>query len=125
MPFCAIATLLTASTVARTASMPAEKHDEAFVTSHDITTNDNSGLRPAHLDEKKGTTEVNADIIPASDGESGSEVEGEVIIRTGADAAVHLLPLRDDGDPSLTFRGILLATALTGFQATMNQIYQV
>ena len=47
------------------------------------------------------------------------------IIVTGADAAAHLLPLRDDGDPALTFRGMVLATVLTGFQATMTQIYQV
>lgn len=63
-----------------------------------------------------------------SDGEepdkSDSDDDGAIII-TGADAALHLLPLRDDGDPSLTFRAIFLATGLAGFQAAMNQIYSV
>lgn len=48
-----------------------------------------------------------------------------VIIITGADAAAHLLPLRDDGEPALTFRSLFLATGLSGFQSVMNQIYQV
>ncbi|KAI8258392.1 Oligopeptide transporter 8 [Colletotrichum sp. SAR 10_98] len=52
--------------------------------------------------------------------DNGSE---EVIIRTGADAAQHLLPLRDDFQPSLTFRSIFLATCLSAFQAVMSQIY--
>ncbi|KAB8298651.1 hypothetical protein EYC80_000829 [Monilinia laxa] len=47
----------------------------------------------------------------------------DVIIITGADAAAHLLPLRDDGQPALSFRSIVLATVLSGFQAVMYQIY--
>ncbi|RAL62105.1 hypothetical protein DID88_002591 [Monilinia fructigena] len=47
----------------------------------------------------------------------------DVIIITGADAAAHLLPLRDDGQPALSFRSIVLATILSGFQAVMYQIY--
>lgn len=49
----------------------------------------------------------------------------DVIIITGADAAAHLLPMRDDREPALTFRSIVLATVLSGFQAVMYQIYQV
>jgi hypothetical protein len=49
----------------------------------------------------------------------------EHIIRTGADAAKHLLPLRDDGGAALTFRSLVLATCLSGFQAVMTQIYTV
>lgn len=49
----------------------------------------------------------------------------DVIIITGADAAHHLLPMRDDGDPAITFRGMVLATIFSGFQAVMFQIYQV
>ncbi|ERT03368.1 opt peptide transporter [Sporothrix schenckii 1099-18] len=44
-------------------------------------------------------------------------------IISGADAATHLLPLRDDFDPSITFRSLLLATILSAFQAVVNQIY--
>lgn len=47
------------------------------------------------------------------------------IIVTGADAAAHLLPMRDDFDPALTFRSIFLASILTAFQAVVYQIYQV
>ncbi|EED14685.1 oligopeptide transporter, putative [Talaromyces stipitatus ATCC 10500] len=51
------------------------------------------------------------------------ETRHDTIIITGADAAKHLLPLRDDRQPSLTFRSIFLATVLSGFQAVMSQIY--
>ena len=54
--------------------------------------------------------------------DDGSE---DVIIITGADAAEHLLPLRDDFEPALTFRSIFLATVLSAFQAVMSQIYYV
>lgn len=54
--------------------------------------------------------------------EHGSE---EAIIVNGADAAAHLLPMRDDFDPSVTFRGIFLASVLAAFQACMFQIYNV
>ena len=47
------------------------------------------------------------------------------IIVTGADAAAHLLPMRDDHERSVTFRAILLASMLSAFQAVMYQIYQV
>ncbi|KAK4238673.1 OPT oligopeptide transporter protein-domain-containing protein [Achaetomium macrosporum] len=47
----------------------------------------------------------------------------DAIIVTGTDAATHLLPLRDDGDPALTFRSLFLATCLSAFQACMYQIY--
>jgi len=49
----------------------------------------------------------------------------DAIIITGADAAQHLLSLRDDGDPALTFRSLLLASGLSAFQAVVSQIYTV
>jgi hypothetical protein len=55
-------------------------------------------------------------------------VEGDSedhIIITGADAAAHLLSLRDDFESALTFRSIFLASILSGFQAVVYQIYQV
>ncbi|KAH7379226.1 OPT oligopeptide transporter protein-domain-containing protein [Phaeosphaeria sp. MPI-PUGE-AT-0046c] len=39
------------------------------------------------------------------------------IIISGADAAAHLLPMRDDQEPALTFRSMFLATILSAFQA--------
>lgn len=57
---------------------------------------------------------------PAKDNNSDN-----AIIITGKDASEHLLPIRDDRDPSLTFRSIVLATCLSCFQAVMSQIYLV
>ena len=54
-----------------------------------------------------------------------SEDNPDTIIITGADAALHLLPLRDDFDSVLTLRSIILASGLACFQAVMNQIYSV
>ncbi|KAK3294114.1 OPT oligopeptide transporter protein-domain-containing protein [Chaetomium fimeti] len=82
-------------------------------------------------DEKKSKSgvaespEIEA-VPPAYDNDSSQEKDDgseDVIIITGADAATHLLPLRDDHDPSLTFRSLFLATALSAFQAVMYQIY--
>lgn len=58
-------------------------------------------------------------------GDDDLNTNPDTIIITGADAAAHLLPLRDDFDSVLTFRSILLASGLACFQAVMNQIYQV
>lgn len=61
--------------------------------------------------------------LPYYDG-SERDDDNHIII-TGADAAAHLLPLRDDFEPALTFRSIFLATILSAFQAVVYQIYQV
>ncbi|KAJ5598357.1 hypothetical protein N7537_008441 [Penicillium hordei] len=57
-------------------------------------------------------------------GEKDPDGDPNAIIITGADAALHLLSIRDDFDNVLTFRSILLASGLACFQAVMNQIYQ-
>lgn len=97
---------------------------------------------PAHANanDKETLTAPDSNIVTKDDGQidihpasrAASDEYGEkdnndneVIIVTGADAAHHLLPMRDDGDPALTFRSIFLATLLSGFQAVMYQIYQV
>lgn len=67
-------------------------------------------------------------IPPKYDTESAQSRDKAVddpVIVTGADAANHLLSMRDDGEPALTFRSIVLATILSGFQAVMYQIYMV
>lgn len=71
------------------------------------------------------TTITAAPSLPQYDShDKDSDSEGVIII-TGADAAAHLLPMRDDGEPSLTFRSLFLATILSSFQAVMSQIYTV
>ena len=65
---------------------------------------------------------------PVYDAESNQEKDDEsdgAIIITGTDAAKHLLPMRDDGEPALSFRSIVLSTGLAAFQAVMYQIYTV
>lgn len=83
---------------------------------------------PYDATDKQGAhqPEITAVQTPDSASEEDEKSDSpEQIIVTGADAAAHLLPLRDDGDPSVTFRGIFLASCLSAFQAVMNQIYTV
>ncbi|OHF00079.1 OPT oligopeptide transporter [Colletotrichum orchidophilum] len=62
--------------------------------------------------------------LPSEDGNHEKDDNSDdAIIVTGADAARYLLPLRDDFDPALTFRSMVLATGLSAFQAVMSQIY--
>lgn len=76
------------------------------------------------FDEKKGVLEPEiSDALPSHDGTEHDD-EDHIIV-TGADAAAHLLPMRDDHEPALTFRSIFLATILAAFQAVVYQIYQV
>ncbi|KAG9570865.1 OPT superfamily oligopeptide transporter, partial [Aureobasidium melanogenum] len=76
--------------------------------------------------DRKGAEEPEVTAVQTPDSASDEcdrSDDPDHIIVTGADAAAYLLPLRDDGDPSVTFRGILLASCLSAFQAVMNQIY--
>ncbi|EGX88236.1 oligopeptide transporter, putative [Cordyceps militaris CM01] len=57
---------------------------------------------------------------PGSDADANSD---NVILDTAQDAVHHLLPLRDDFEPALTFRSLFLASCLAAFQAAMSQIY--
>lgn len=86
-------------------------------------------VRSAHGDSttvtKEAETEIKGVPVYNADDEYDDETRHDTIIVTGADAAKHLLPLRDDGEPALTFRSIFLATLLSGFQAVMSQIYEV
>lgn len=75
---------------------------------------------PGHIDISAAPVPDEFDDDPAKDNNGDN-----TIILTGADASEHLLPIRDDHDPALTFRGIVLATGLSCFQAVMSQIYLV
>jgi hypothetical protein len=92
----------------------------------------NEEKRALAIDDKEigkdGTIVDDSEITPAApqfDDDSEKDGSEDVIIVTGADAAAHLLPMRDDRDAALTFRSIFLATILSAFQAVMNQIYNV
>lgn len=87
---------------------------------HDAASDEKSG-KGGVLDAKVTAA---APAYEPNDGLCDTDSENVVIV-TGADAAAHLLPLRDDGDPALTFRGLFLASCLACFQAVMKQIYNV
>ncbi|POR36260.1 OPT oligopeptide transporter [Tolypocladium paradoxum] len=75
---------------------------------------------------KDGSLGIDIKAVPPlsdGDGHDKDNDSEDVIIITGADAGKHLLPLRDDGEPALTFRSLFLATCLSAFQAVMSQIY--
>lgn len=88
------------------------------------------GAARADTDGTLGDDKIKAAPSAGDDGdhdkeEDDSRSSDEVIIITGADAARHLLPLRDDFDTALTFRSLFLASGLSCFQAVMSQIYTV
>jgi hypothetical protein len=92
-----------------------------------------TGISDDETSKTKGAAPESPEIkeaAPAYDNERESGHESDTdredaIIVTGADAAAHLLPLRDDGEPALTFRSLFLASALSCFQAVVYQIYMV
>lgn len=47
------------------------------------------------------------------------------IIKSGADAAQYMLSDRDDGDPAITVRSMVIGTAFAAFYASISQIYKV
>ena len=49
-------------------------------------------------------------------------VNGEPVITNGKDISRYIVDLRDDGDPSLTFRSILLGTVFAGLGAALYQV---
>ncbi|THH32472.1 hypothetical protein EUX98_g1722 [Antrodiella citrinella] len=50
-------------------------------------------------------------------------VNGEPVIANGRDVSKYLVDIRDDGDPALTFRSLVLGTVFAGLGATLVQIY--
>jgi hypothetical protein len=111
-----------ANTIA--AEVPGHQEAEPVAEKAPLSTEEAKKIKEGILD----SPEIRA-VPPAYDADNSSQDKDngsdDVIIVTGSDAAAHLLPLRDDGEPALTFRSIFLATILSGFQAVMYQIYYV
>ncbi|KAL4067063.1 OPT oligopeptide transporter protein-domain-containing protein [Scleroderma yunnanense] len=92
-------------------------------------------------DEKGSTSSSGADLREGNVVSHGSEkasqvgdehtsneddvmyVKGEPVIMTGSDVSRFLVDLRDDGDPSLTFRSLLIGTIFACLGAALCQIY--
>lgn len=49
-------------------------------------------------------------------------VNGEPVITTGEDVSNFLFDVRDDGDPALTFRSLVLGTVFAGLGAALCQV---
>lgn len=49
-------------------------------------------------------------------------VNGEPVITTGWDVSRYLVDTRDDGDPAITFRSLLLGTVFAGLGAALCQV---
>ncbi|KAK2601835.1 hypothetical protein QQS21_004618 [Conoideocrella luteorostrata] len=79
-------------------------------------------IAPAQDDNSDRDVKDAAAVSYGGGREKDSEHEDAIIV-TGFDVAEHLLPLRDDFEPALTFRSIFLASCLSAFQAVMSQIY--
>jgi hypothetical protein len=107
-------------------AVPTPQQDEAVSEKKGLSTDDDA-VKASGKDGGSLSPEIKEATPPfdhASSQDKDTDDEGHIII-TGADAAAHLLPMRDDGDPALTFRSLFLATILACFQAVMYQIYLV
>jgi hypothetical protein len=93
----------------------------------EMAVNEKTGHSVEDAEITKEGAEIKAAPLPLYEGSENEKdnASEDVIIVTGADASEHLLPIRDDFDPALTFRSLVLATILSGFQAVMTQIYNV
>lgn len=50
-------------------------------------------------------------------------VKGQPVIRNGMDVSRFIVSIRDDDDPAVTFRGMLLGTAFTAFASIISMLY--
>ena len=82
--------------------------------------------RPDSVENVVGKAESSldkdSDVEDYSDRESVLLVNGEPVIRSGEDVSNYLFDVRDDGDPALTFRSIVLGTVFAALGAAMCQV---
>jgi len=82
-----------------------------------------STLIDAQNSEKEAALNVEkSDFVDEYPGEKPVYVNGEPIISTGSDVSKFLVDLRDDGDPPLTFRSLVLGTLFGGLGAALFQV---
>lgn len=75
-------------------------------------------LADASLDEKLGSLKVEK-----YDPETREVSDRERVVTSGGDVSRYAVDLRDDGDPALTFRSLVLGTVFAGLGAALCQIY--
>ncbi|KAI0316557.1 oligopeptide transporter [Amylostereum chailletii] len=76
--------------------------------------------KPFEADDKLATDSERASL--ASEKEV-RYVNGEPVVSSGKDVSRFVVDIRDDGDPPLTFRSIVLGTVFGGLGAALYQIY--
>ncbi|KAF8464965.1 oligopeptide transporter [Russula ochroleuca] len=78
-------------------------------------------------DDISGDTEPSINLDKPSSFEDADEkphyVNGEPVINGGRDVSRYLVDLRDDQDPPITFRSVVLGTVIGGLGAALYQIY--
>ncbi|KAJ5918753.1 OPT superfamily oligopeptide transporter [Penicillium verhagenii] len=74
-------------------------------------------MDPINVEKPAGVHPVQAIDLDAG-------IDNTCVIKTGTDVANHLISLRDDFDPAMTFRNMLLASGIACFVAAMTMIYK-
>jgi hypothetical protein len=82
---------------------------------------DEKAIRPA--DEKESPFDADKSHNGCEDEDDKPlYVNGEPVISSGKDVSKYLVDLRDDGDPPITFRSLVLGTVIGGLGAALNQV---
>ena len=72
------------------------------------------------VDEVKKTSQES--FYDGRDSEDTLFVKGEPVIQTGLDVSRYAVDIRDDHDPSLTFRSLFLGTCFGALGATLGEV---
>lgn len=96
--------------------LPAHVHDEKLLSSNgDVdVVNEKEGY---YSDGKESQLESST-----AEDSSVEWVNGEPVISNGRDVSKYLIDVRDDGDPAITFRSLVLGTVFAGLGATLVQV---
>ncbi|TID25005.1 OPT peptide transporter Mtd1 [Venturia nashicola] len=81
---------------------------------------DDSDRTSAH---EQPATEVGQESFGAPPENEVQFVNGYPVIRSGADVSKFIVSVRDDGDPALTFRSIVLGTIFTVLSSVITMLY--
>ncbi|KPM43808.1 hypothetical protein AK830_g2810 [Neonectria ditissima] len=60
---------------------------------------------------------------PHEEDDEAVYVKGHPVIRNGVDVSKFVVSIRDDGDPSLTFRSVFLGTLFTALSSVITMLY--
>ncbi|KAF2663875.1 OPT peptide transporter Mtd1 [Microthyrium microscopicum] len=105
-----------------TVKVPIDEAKDTDV-SHDIKT----GIvheKPEEIDgQDHPTPEVGQEHFGAPPDDEVEYVNSHPVIRSGADVSKFIISTRDDGDPALTFRAIVLGSLFTALSSVITMLY--